>query len=101
MAKKKITIIWSKDADTHFAEILEFLFLESPAAAAIVANGILSTIEKLPDYPFSHPLDRFRKNNSKNFRACIVYCYRISYFANYNSIIILRIRHTSREPLKL
>ncbi|MDQ3108531.1 MAG: hypothetical protein M3R17_01435 [Bacteroidota bacterium] len=45
MAKKKITVTWSKAASSHFAEILEYLHSESPSAASIVANTILSLVE--------------------------------------------------------
>ena len=100
MAKKKISIIWSSDASSHLLEILEYLHAESETAANIVAGTLFQTIEKLPAQPLSHPKDRFRKNNKGECRACIVYSYRISYLVSENEIIILRIRHTSREPLE-
>ena len=84
----------------HFAEILAYLHSESPSAAAIVGNAILDIVGKLPAQPLAHPPDRFRKNKSADFRAFTVFTYRISYYAGKAEIIILRIRHTSREPLQ-
>ena len=101
MAKKKIRIEWNRNASQNFHELLEYLHKESERAASIVGNAILDEIEKLVMYPIAHPLDRFKKNNDGNYRACIVYNYRISYYVDGNTLYILRIRHTSREPLEL
>lgn len=100
MAKKKITIEWHGKASINFNKILEYLYKESETAVFIVGNAILDEVEKLATYPTAHPLDRFKKHNDGNYRACIVYSYRISYYTNDNIIYILRIRHTSREPLE-
>ena len=100
MAKKKINIVWSRDASLHFNELLEYLYKESETAASIVGNAILDEIEKLKTYPTAHPFDRFKKRNDGNFRAYIVFSYRISYYIDDSTIYILRIRHTSREPLE-
>jgi len=100
MAKKKIKTEWSKDASLHFYELLDYLHKESESAASIVGNTILDEIENLAVNPKIHPLDRFKKNNNGNYRACVIYSYRISYYVEENLIYILRIRHTSREPLE-
>ena len=100
MAKKKISIEWSSEASINFNELLEYLYKESEIAASIVGNAILDEIEKLAAYPGAHPLDRLKKDNDGNYRACIVYSYRISYYTDGRTIYVLRIRHTSREPLE-
>jgi plasmid stabilization system protein ParE len=100
MAKKKIEIVWSKDASSHFLQLLEYLFSESEEAAQIVGNAILDEIENLPDKPYKYPADRFKKNNDSHYRAFVVFSYRVSYYVSEHEIIILRIRHTSREPLE-
>lgn len=46
------------------------------------------------------PLHRLRKNNNGSFRAFEKYNYRVSYKVGITQVIILRIRHTSREPLE-
>jgi plasmid stabilization system protein ParE len=100
MAKGKIRIDWHKPASQSYLRILEHLYKESPTAASIVGNAILNEIDKLPKHPTSHPLDRFKKRNDGNYRAFIVFSYRISYYFDNDVIYILRLRHTSREPLK-
>ena len=100
MAKKKIRIEWSRDASRHFHELLDYLYHQSENAASIVGKAILDEVEKLAAHPASHPPDRFKKHNDGNYRACIIYSYRISYYTDSNIIYILRIRHTSREPLE-
>ena len=99
MAKSKITVEWSVAAFLHFDEILEHLFKESEVAATIVGNTILNEVKQLPQYFNAHPLDRFKRNNDGHYRAFMVYSYRISYYVNESTIYVLRIRHTSREPL--
>ena len=100
MAKKKIRVEWHAAASIHFNELLEYLYEESEAATSIVGNAILDEIEQLPNYPEAHPLDRFKKNNNGKYRACTIYSYRVSYYIDEQAIYILRIRHTSREPLE-
>ncbi|OFX42850.1 MAG: hypothetical protein A2046_03650 [Bacteroidetes bacterium GWA2_30_7] len=93
-------VAWRNEAVVHFNEILEYLQKESENAAFIVGNAILDEVEALSLFETAHPLDRFKINNDGNYRAFIVYNYRISYFIENNTIYILRIRHTSREPLR-
>jgi plasmid stabilization system protein ParE len=100
MAKKKIKIEWSNEASMHFHELLEYLHKESESAASVVGNAILDEIENLAVNPKIHPLDRFKKHNDGKYGACIVYSYRISYYLDESLIYILRILHTSREPLE-
>ena len=100
MVQKKIKqIIWSKNAETQYYEILEYLFEEAPQAIDIVANKILDMIESLPTQYNNHPPDRFKKNNDGSFKTALVFSYRISYQITDTNAIVLRIRHTSREPL--
>jgi hypothetical protein len=46
-------------------------------------------------------VDKLKEPLNKNFRAFVVYSYRVTYQINMEAkeIRILRIRHTSREPL--
>jgi plasmid stabilization system protein ParE len=100
MAKRKRSIEWSFSASLEFTEILEELGQESESAVFIVGNAILEEITTFSNFPEAHPLDRFKKKNDGKFRASTVYSYRISYYVEEQFIYILRIRHTSREPLE-
>lgn len=99
MAKKKISVEWSHEASVQFNDVLKYLFNESENAADIVGSTILDEVARLNEHPTAHTLDCFKKPNDGNYRAFIVYSYRISYYVGVNVIFILRVRHTSREPL--
>lgn len=51
--------------------------------------------------PFQAEPDELRRPKNDFFRAVVVFSYRITYqiVPDVNEIRILRIRHTSREPL--
>ncbi len=101
MVQKKIKeIIWSDQAKDHFYEILKHLENEAPHVIEIVGNAILDTIEEAAINYNIYPLDRFKKKNDGTYRAVLIYSYRISYQVGIDHINILRIRHTSRAPLK-
>ena len=101
MVQKKIkNIVWSESASNQYYEILEYLSKEAPEAIEIVANALLDMIESLSAEYNNHPQDRFKKKNDGSYKAAIVFSYRISYQIGDEDLNILRIRHTSREPLR-
>lgn len=101
MVQKKIkTIVWSKNAANQYYKILEFLEEKASEALSIVGNALLNTIDELATQYNSYPPDRFKKNNDGSFKALVIFSYRISYQITDAKINILRIRHTSREPLR-
>jgi plasmid stabilization system protein ParE len=100
MAKRKVrTIVWSRNVADKYYEILDFLEKKAPEALPIVGNALLDIIDSLTIRCNSHPADRYKKNNDGSYKAAIIYSYRISYQVKNTNINILRIRHTSREPL--
>jgi plasmid stabilization system protein ParE len=100
MAKKKIkNIVWSKNATIQYYQILEYLTKEAPEAINIVGNALLDMIESLALEYNNYPPDRFKKNNDGTFKAALVFNYKVSYQISDKDIYILRIRHTSREPM--
>lgn len=100
-AQKSYTIIWDRIALNHFKEILAYLSSQSSQAPKIVREGIMSRIADLRKNPQIFEIDRLKDNPNKEFRAFIIFSYRISYQIKETTkeIRILRIRHTSREPL--
>ena len=71
-------------------------------SAKKVRTDILVTARSLSKAPKRYPLDKYRKNNNGNIniRAFEMHSYRVSYQITKNKIRILRLRHTSREPLQ-
>tara|TARA_R110002072_G_scaffold7509_1_gene41034 strand:- start:529 stop:828 length:300 start_codon:yes stop_codon:yes gene_type:complete len=96
----KLKVIWSKNGSLQLKESLEYLKEKLPKSASKVKNEILKTARNLSDNPEIHSPDRFKKDNDGSFRAFEKYSYRVTYQVKKAQVIILRVRHTSREPLK-
>lgn len=98
MVKSQNKLIWSVIAADQLEEILDYIFEESPAGAIIVKEAILDRVAQLVQHPAMYEKDSLCDNNDGSFRAFTIYHYRITYLISNHEIIILRIRHTSREP---
>ena len=99
--RKSYTIIWDRIALDHFKEILDYLSRQSFQAPRIVREGVISRLDDLKKNPFIFEIDKLKDTANTEFRAFIIYNYRITYQVKEvtKEIRILRIRHTSREPL--
>jgi len=98
---KSYKIVWYKNALDHFKEILLFLEKQSEQAPSIVKGAILSRLDLIKTNPFICEADKLKDPLNKEFRAFVVFSYRITYQikSNLQEIRILRIRHTGREPI--
>lgn len=98
---KSFKIIWDRKALNDFKEILEFLSKQSSQAPKIVKEGIISKLDIIKTNGFIYEVDKLKDLPNKDFRAFIAYSYRITYQIKLDTreIRVLRVRHTSREPL--
>ncbi len=96
-----LKIIWDRNALDNFKEILDYLGKQSVQAPKIVKTGIVARIEAIKINPLITELDKLKDSPNKDFRAFVIYSYRVTYQIKIETkeIRILRIRHTSREPL--
>ena len=94
-------VIWSKLSLTHLEQIHTYVLEDSKSLeiADKLINDLFDSSEILKNHPELYPIDKLRKNNNGTYRAYEIYTYRISYRIFKNNIRILRVRHTSREPL--
>ena len=102
MVKKKVfKIIWDRNALDNFKEILDYLSKQSTQAPKIVKEGILSWLELLKRTPVIYESDKLKDDSNDEFRAFVIYSYRVTYqiITGAKEIRVIRIRHTSREPL--
>lgn len=101
MVKPKFKIVWDKKALDHFKEILTYLEKQSVQAPKIVKSAVVSRLDVIKTNPFISELDKLKIPPNKDFRAFIVFSYRVTYQikTDLKEIRVLRIRHTSREPL--
>ena len=95
-----LQIIWSPDARRALRKAYERIKEDSPKNAVKVRDTILEMIEQLPNNPNQHPPDRFKLDNSGNYRAFEKYNYRVSYRFSDKEIRILRFRHVKQKPIK-
>jgi plasmid stabilization system protein ParE len=97
----RFKVVWDILAFEQFKEILLYLEEQSDQAPKIVKKGILDRIKIIKQNPLTCESDKLRSPVSEDFRACVVFSYRMSYQIDFPSkqIRILRVRHTSREPL--
>lgn len=93
-------IIWDRNALDDFKEILSFLSKQSSLAPKIVKDGVLSRLEVIKTNVLICEIDKLKDKPTKEFRAFVIYSYRITYQIKVatKEIRIIRIRHTSREP---
>ncbi|MCF6308318.1 MAG: type II toxin-antitoxin system RelE/ParE family toxin [Flavobacteriaceae bacterium] len=96
MVKKKI--VWDTKAYLQLEKEHKHIKKSSVIAANKVRESIRDATKELALHPEKFSLDRFKKNNNGNYRA--FERYRVTYKVKEAEIIILRVRHTSREPLE-
>ena len=99
VTKTILPIIWDKIAITQLKKAYYKILKESYQGAVTVKDGILDTVDKIPEQPYRHPADRFKTDNPGNYRAFEIHSYRVAYKVTEENIQILRVRHVKREPL--
>ncbi|WP_153797748.1 type II toxin-antitoxin system RelE/ParE family toxin [Foetidibacter luteolus] len=95
-----MVVTWSKKAQFELRKAYDYIFQDSPKNALKVTTEIVNTTLELPKHPEKFPPDKYKKSNDGSWRAFEQYHYRISYRIVKDQIRIVRMRHTSRSPLK-
>ncbi len=81
-------------------EITEYLRNEAPDFYQRWLNELFAVLDDLAINPLLFQPDPLRNENDGSFRSFFVSNYRITYaIIDREKIAVLRIRHTSREPL--
>ncbi len=94
-------LVWDRMALDNFKEILTYLGKQSDQAPKIVKSAIIERLVIIKDNPMSCEPDKLKVSPNRDFRAFILFSYRVTYqiISEMNEIRVLRIRHISREPL--
>ena len=82
-------------------ETIYFYILESSKSVTIadkVIQNIMDAVSILNKNSEIYETDEMKYSKEDNFRAFEIYKYRISYKITSDTIYILRVRHTSRNP---
>ena len=98
MGKRKVT--WGKRAAREFNAAIKYIRKDSEQNADNVKEIMLNKINGLADNKVVHRRDPYKKNNDGKFLYFEILRYRIVYYAAPDEVIIIRIRHTKREPKK-
>ena len=87
-------IRWQDDAINDLIQVRRFIAMDNPAAAAKVANRIGSAIPELANQP---GMGRPGRVPGTRERVLVDVPYIIAYRVEGNSVVILRVLHTSRK----
>lgn len=98
MAKRNIS--WDKEAAQSFIGILQYIAEDSPENALQVSTRVWKIISLLPEFPRMFKADDSKDKNNGNFRAFVSDRIKVSYQITPTLIRIIRIRHTSQEPME-
>lgn len=95
-------VIWSRPAIRQTEEIHAYILEDSDSleTADRVVKKIFDSSDILSERPEIYPMDKYKKDNDGSYRAYEVSRYRIAYRILNHQVRILRVRHTSREPLE-
>ncbi|MFN0082336.1 MAG: type II toxin-antitoxin system RelE/ParE family toxin [Ferruginibacter sp.] len=74
------TIRWPLPVQKQLADIYKYILKSSYQNAEKVKREILLSTKKLIDSPEINPPDKYKKNNTGEFRAYELHHYRISYY---------------------
>ena len=90
---------WSDEAKRQLKSAHEYIKKDSAKNAAKVRDEITAVTRKLPIQPEIYSLDKYKTENDGSYRAFEKHRYRVAYRVLLTEIWILRIRHTSMQPL--
>jgi toxin ParE1/3/4 len=90
------TIKWSETAFKDLREIVHYIALDNPEAAAKLASRIISHIELASEHPYSNRI--VPEKNDEAIREVILKPYRVIYSIDNSSktIHVLRVWHSYR-----
>jgi plasmid stabilization system protein ParE len=92
-------VVWSEDARQHLRSAYNYIRRESPQNAKKISSDITDITNSLLLNPNKYAPDKFKISNDGSYRAFEKHRYRIVYRVLEKEIRILRIRHTSMEPI--
>jgi plasmid stabilization system protein ParE len=99
---KVYRVLWDKAALGQLQETYKYIYKDSPQNAATVRESILAKAASLSGHPRKYGADKLRKDGDLDYRAFELHHYRVSYYIDEAEavIMIIRVRHTSQEPLE-
>lgn len=98
---KTYKVVWLPEALNGLKDIFEFIKKDSQQAAIKVSQKILSKAKSLKKEPQIHAIENYLESEKGDFRFVVVYSYKVIFEIEDNSVVILDIFHTSRNPVEI
>ncbi|MEJ7827568.1 MAG: type II toxin-antitoxin system RelE/ParE family toxin [Segetibacter sp.] len=98
MVNEKYSIVWTKSSQQQLKHAFNYISEDSPKNAHKVIEDIYAAVNKAISNPEIYGPDKYKMNNDGSYRAFEKHRYRISYRFTNSIILVLRVRHTSRNP---
>lgn len=95
---KKREIEWTIMARSDFKEILTYYKKRSPQGYKLVKNAVIETLELVSKSATAFVTDELKNPKDDKIRTFTVYHTRVAYLISGSKVVVLRLRHTSREP---
>jgi plasmid stabilization system protein ParE len=100
MVNKGHELVWTKRSQKQMRQVFKHISKDSPKNAAKVVQEIADAVYKAIQNPEIYGPDKYKTDNDGSYRAVEKHHYRIAYRFSNNTIRVLRVRHTSMEPLE-
>jgi len=100
MVEKGYEVVWTKRSQKQMKQVFKYISKDSPKNASKVIQEIADAVHKAAPNPEIYGPDKYKADNDGSYRAFEKYHYRIAYRFSKNIIRVLRVRHTSMEPLE-
>src|SRR5260221_11934982 len=100
MVEKRYEVVWTKRSQKQMKQAFKHISKDSPKNAAKVIEEIAEAVHKAISNPEIYGPDKYKTDNDGSYRALEKHRYRISYRFSKNTLRVLRVRHTSMEPLE-
>jgi plasmid stabilization system protein ParE len=94
----KLKVVWDLKARNSLRKQLEHIKKDSPQAAEQIREDIFELIENLTKHPEIYPVDKFKFENTGNWRAFEKHNLRVTYYVTDSQIRILRVKHVKQDP---
>jgi len=102
MVKKGLKIIWDEEAKKSLRNIYNYIKgRESVEVAKKVRNEIVSQAKSLNDFPEKFESEHHLEEEPGNYRSRVIWSYKIIFEVTKDTIYVLDIFHTSRDPLNI
>ncbi len=93
-------MVWDSEALIQLQEHYEYISQDSQKSAKKIKESLIKETKKLAYFPERYSLDRYKIENDGTYRAFEKFRLRVTYRITHQEVRVLRVRHTSRNPLK-